>query len=117
VGGEVGFKDVEAVFWSDPRPIVADVQEPAGSIAASGNLDLAARLNGLGSIDQQIEERLAQLLFVRFDSGQVGVYMQTDLLFLKIRTQGPHHFVYGGAEGDGHGPKLARTGEVDEFID
>src|SRR6266516_1083205 len=65
---EIGFKDFRAVLRRDARAVVANFEERLLGVSfARDDSDVTARFDRLDGIVQQIEQRLAQQLFIGFD--------------------------------------------------
>src|SRR6266536_4062601 len=95
LGGEIRFEDVGAMFRGNARAVVADFDEGFGGAGFAGeDLDFALRLDHLGGVEQQVEQRLAEQLFVGFDGQSVLGHVEADVLFLDVILQGSHHFAH-----------------------
>src|SRR6266849_4729474 len=68
VSGEIGLEDFGALMVGNAGTIVAHFQESFGSVLLAGsNLNFSLLISGLDGVDQEIEERLPEQLFIGLD--------------------------------------------------
>src|SRR5437867_6150740 len=93
VGCEIGLEDFSAVLRRDARAIVANFKERLlGVPFARDDPDLAARFDCLDGIDQQIEQGLAEQLFIRLNHQLFVHDLQLNVLLVDIVIQCTHDF-------------------------
>ena len=89
LSGEVGFENLDALRRGNAGAIVANLEEGFGGAETVGDdLDLAVWLDGLDGVEQEVEEGLAEQLFVGFD-GELGFGgVQNRPVCLRCRSPG-----------------------------
>ena len=70
----------------------------------------------MDGVEDQVEKRLAQKLFVGLDDDRLHQDLQLDFLFLDVVIQGAGDFAGDGAEIGGGAADFARAGVIDEFV-
>src|ERR1035437_8980688 len=116
VRGEIGFENFLPVFGRHAVAVVADFQQCFGGTgAAHSNFYLSAFAHGLDGVEEQIEQHLAQELFVGFDGERVAAGFHAKFLFLDVKVQGADDFAGGGGERDFRAADFARARVVDEL--
>jgi hypothetical protein len=85
---KIGFENFGAIIGWDARTIIADFEHGFGSAALLGkDLDVACAVDGLDRIQQQIEQGLAEELFVGLNAELLTLNLEVDLLFFQIVVQ------------------------------
>src|ERR1039458_7457332 len=118
MGGEVGVKNFLAAFGRDTVAIVPDFNGRFGSASLPRqNLDPAVLTHRLDGIEHQVEQRLAEQLFVRLDGHWLTLGFDADFLFLDVVSQRMHDFVHDGIQCEFRAADFPRARIVDEFIE
>src|SRR5262245_41172947 len=72
VSREIRLKNLQALLRGHARAVVANLQNRFLRVALPcRHLDIATAIHRLNRVEQQIEQRLAQELFVRFDDRKI----------------------------------------------
>ena len=118
MGCEIGFEDLGAVFGGDARAVVANFEERFLGVPFAGDdTDFTARFDRLDGIVQQIEQRLAEQLFIRLDHQLFVHDLQSNVFLVDIVIQCAHDFADDGPQRQRGAPHFARAGVVDEFVE
>src|ERR1051325_2720685 len=116
VGGEVGLENLLTLLGGHAGAVVANFNDGAAPIfAIPGHFNFAAAIGGLHRVEQEVEQALAQQLFVSFDRWKFFLHAQAQHFFFEIELQGAAHFADHFSKRDHRRPNFARTGIVDEF--
>jgi len=87
LGGEIRFKDFGSPFGRHSWPVVPDLQNRFSRIAAEcHDLDVAVEGNSLCGVKQQVKQRLAEHLFIRFESKHIAMYVNPKAFFPRNRN-------------------------------
>ena len=71
--------------------------------------------DGLDGIDKEVEQHLAQQLFIGLDGERVANSLDPEMLLLDVVAECADDFLAGGGEGDLGATDFARAGIIDEF--
>ena len=87
VGGEVGLENLGAVFGGHAGTVVGDFDEGLLIVAPAGaDADDALGRDGLDGVEDEVEERLAQQLFVRLDDDRIQPGLRVGFSFPRCRN-------------------------------
>src|SRR5438876_3058543 len=115
---EIGFEDLGAVFRRDARAVIANFKERLLVVPFAGDdPDFTARFDGLDGIVQEIEQRLAEQLFIRLNHQLFVHDLQSNVFLLDIVIQRPHDFADDRPQRQRGTADFARSGIVDEFVE
>src|SRR2546430_8422994 len=113
VRGEIGFENLQPLFLRHARTIIANLKDdPLGILFPRCNLDIAAPFHRLNGVDQEIEQRLPEQWFIRFDHRQRFRHLQPNALFLQIVAQGSNHLANDQTQGDCRTSDLTRARDI-----
>src|SRR2546430_10970671 len=118
VRGEIRFKDFGPMLRRNTRAVVTNLQEdPLRILFPRRHFDVPAPLHCLNSVDQEIEQRLPEQLFIRFDHRQRFRHLQPNALFLQIVAQGSNHLANDQTQRDRRATDFTWPGAIDELIE
>ena len=90
--------------------VVADFQAHRALAARHhSHADFTAAIECLRAIQEEVEECLAQQLFIGLDAREVGLEVEVEILLLEIEAKGADDLRGDGVEGDGSAADFARA--------
>src|SRR5262245_54265170 len=97
------------VCW-DARTVVTNFQGGfRGTLPVDDDVNFPVRLDRLNGVEQQVEQRLPEQLFVRFDSQAVVNDLELDVLVLHVVVQRAYDIANERADGNGRAAHLSRA--------
>src|ERR1051325_5358278 len=82
VCGEIRLEDVRAMMRRNAGAVVAHFEDGlVGALPGGGDADFAVLIDGLDGVEQQVEERLPEQLFVGFNGELLIRDLEADALF------------------------------------